>query len=56
MVLSLDIAPPINPLAWVKSISFMPDIAISFYWSFIPLHYYFKPLRSSNEPYLLGTA
>jgi hypothetical protein len=56
MVLYLETAPPIKPLAWTKSISFIPDKCTNFYISLIPRHSSFKPFLSKNEPSFNETA
>lgn len=51
-----EIAPPINPFACTKSMSFIPEISTNFSMSLIPLHSVFNPLLSSKAPYFVGTA
>lgn len=51
-----ETAPPMNPLAWTKSMSSIPDNCTNFSMSLIPLHSYFRPLRRSNEPSWAATA
>ena len=49
-------APPINPFAWTKSMSSIPDKFFNFSWSLMPLHSLFRGFRSSKDPSFFETA
>lgn len=56
IALSREIAPPIKPLAWTKSISAIPERFLNFYISLTPRQSWRRGSLSSNEPSFLATA